>query len=271
MGGGARYGLFFCDTQGGNSLKGAQHETRHMVQSTERGPALALACHHCTCLASSSSILRRVESCVAVDAATQPDLRYLVEPTCSHFDFFEHALLFLERSCDADLAHFVQDYLFFMEATHGVAAAAVPPSLGVEVLWRAHLLNPQAYAEDFAALLGQLDAIEHSSSPLRLPAGTPRSAPPPQPPPPPPPSRMHSWLGLDLVAAVRRQQPFMRSMLAQRGALATRIVAEEAVQGYACFLSTLRCVTAHNSVNTRGRTEFCSVADVPRTPVSQTS
>ena len=47
---------------------------------------------------------------------------------------------------------------------------------------------------------------------------------------------------MDLVAAIRRQESFMRSILAQRALLETRSAVEQAVGDYICFLSAMRHV-----------------------------
>ena len=52
--------------------------------------------------------------------------------------------------------------------------------------------------------------------------------------------RMQGALGLDLVEAMRRQQGFMRSMLAERALYEDRRVVEGAVRDYCAFLFAMR-------------------------------
>ena len=107
-------------------------------------------------------------------------LQYLVVPTLAQFQYFEAAILLLRRTSDKQLAAAVVEYACFLAAhVRHDAGQVAPPQwpLGpaVELAWRVHKLRPITY----------LAACERlQSSLLHDP---------------------HEVLGVDLVAAIRRQ------------------------------------------------------------------
>ena len=147
-------------------------------------------------------------------------LHYLVEPTLAQFQYFETAILLLRGTSDKQLAAAVGEYACFLKAhlRRNAAQEACPECLlgpAAELAWRVHKLRPIAY----------IAACERLQSSLV-------------------PSDAHEVLGMDLVAAIRRQESFMRSILAQRALLETRSAVEQAVGDYIGFLSALRHVDA---------------------------
>ncbi len=112
------------------------------------------------------------------------DLAFLVPAVRAQFDFFDRATRLL-HSCDrADREAHVHDYLTRLCGSDGnhharmvEAAAAGSLALGVEIVWRTHMLRPALWAQACAT--------------STLPRGA-----------------------LDLVAAVRRQEAFMGEILA---------------------------------------------------------
>ena len=213
---------------------------------------------------------RQEEGAVETDADLSPaaleslttrlDLDYLIEPTLAQFDFFALALPFCERSDDALLSEYVQDYAEFMHAQallqrggDGLAgaAAAVDPSFAVEVIWRTHLLHPAAYKEDCGRLLemcgggdssgsGLIDRSCLATAPRRVVESVGGGGPADELIEVVVDSRVDWRAGVDLVAAVRRQQPFMRKMLAWRPELGTRLAVTDGLQSYAQFLTLMR-------------------------------
>jgi hypothetical protein len=164
-------------------------------------------------------------------------LGYLLGPAEEQLCFFERALEFLDTASDALLHDCAHEYHHFLletirsEDSDGKQPAA---SFETELLWRAHLLGPAAYAKDCVTLRGgQVQLIGHS--PLssvddydsRTPAG-PVVAPAGMP------ATWHS----ERVAAVRRQEGFMRQMLELRsaGAASAKHIAAE-LRSYHTFLS----------------------------------
>ena len=147
-------------------------------------------------------------------------LQYLVEPTLAQFQYFEAAILLLQGTSDKQLAAAVAEYACFLTAhlRRNAAQEACPECLlgpAAELAWRVHKLRPIAY----------MAACERIQSSLV-------------------PNDPQEVLGVDLVAAVRRQQSFMSSILAQRALLATRSAVEQAVGDYIGFLSAMRHVDA---------------------------
>ena len=146
-------------------------------------------------------------------------LQYLVVPTLAQFQYFEAAILLLRRTSDKQLEAAVIDYACFLAAhvrrdTCQEAPPKCPLGPAVELAWRVHKLRPITY----------LAACERlQSSLLHDP---------------------HEVLGVDLVAAIRRQESFMSSILAQRALLETRSAVEQALGDYIGFLSAMRHVEA---------------------------
>ena len=167
------------------------------------------------------------------DGVKRVDLEYLVAPAEEQLRFFERALEFLDAASDGLLHDCAREYHRFLLETirpDGADRKQQAPSFGVELLWRAHLLGPTAYSRDCAALRGgKAQLIGHS------PAGTYISRPPTGPVAAPAgmPAAWHS----ELVASVRRQEGFMRQMVALRGAglVSTAHIAAE-LESYRAFL-----------------------------------
>ena len=162
----------------------------------------------------------------------------LLPAVLGQFDSFEHALRFLDAASDDDIRCSAARYSRFMAARErGVSVAGVNAGGGhgfltssgtadattpidVEVVWRTHLLHPQCYAEACAWLRVAVAAADADWCPP--PCG---------------------WCGLDLVAAVRRQQCFMRRVLEARDVLQldSPAAATAAIGRYVQFLRELRC------------------------------
>ena len=152
-----------------------------------------------------------------------PSLEYLIAPALEQLRFFERALRYIDTASDESLSGCVREYESFLLSGEGDV-----PSLEVEVVWRAHLLMPAAYAEDCARLEGQQRLIEHSPEPVasyRSGSGSSLSA------------GSGSVLQTDLVSAVRRQRGFMRQMLEleRAGAVTAEHLAAE-LEPYRAFL-----------------------------------
>ena len=147
-------------------------------------------------------------------------LQYLVVPTLAQFQYFETAILLLRRTSDKQLAAAVSEYACFLTAhvRRDTGQEARPECLlgpAVELAWRVHKLRPIAY----------LAACERLQSSLL-------------------PCDPHEVLRVDLVAAIRRQEIFMSSIVAQRALLETRSAVEQALGDYIGFLSAMRHVEA---------------------------
>jgi ubiquitin C len=141
------------------------------------------------------------------------DLQYLVEPALAQFAFFEKAASLLESKTDENLRGWVQAYAEFLVS----GDRSSRPSLEVEIAWRTHLLSPLCYIQACSAI-GADGVIDHTpytvekylvseDGSVNSGVSSPRSQKS---------DGSLAWLGLDLVAAIRRQAEFMRSMLAYR-------------------------------------------------------
>ena len=176
----------------------------------------------------------------ALAEAAAVDLQYLIEPTLSQFRFFDRALPFAAGSTDAQMAGYVREYADFLASkAHPSMESRSVPSFAVELVWRTHLLHPQAYAKDCAALRrsGGFGLVDHRTgdgfdglSTRGVP--TPRGGAACRAP--------EAWPSIDLVAAVRRQQSFMRKILAQRDTMETAHGVSEGVELYRMFLGLMR-------------------------------
>ena len=170
------------------------------------------------------------------------DLQYLVLAALDQFRFFERALPLVDDKTDDELLELICEYRSFMahKADNRGGSVNIPP-LAVEVVWRTHLLHPMDYAIDCAALVlnshtanDESALIDHSSVNVHTfdhCAHRPCA---------PITDQRRCWPATDLVAAMRRQQPFMRQMLAQREALETEQCLTEAVNNYRGFLEQVR-------------------------------
>ena len=145
-------------------------------------------------------------------------LQYLVAPTLAQFAYFETALSLLRGTSDDQLAAAVGEYACFLAVhvrrdTGHEAPPGCPAGTAAQLAWRVHQLRPIAY-------LAACQRLAASVSPR---PGDPQEA-----------------LGMDLVAAIRRQESFMSSILAQRELLDTRSAVQVAVGDYCVFLSAMR-------------------------------
>lgn len=239
---GVRYGLFFCNTP-----------------STPPFPA-AIA-----------------PSTAAADADIGDDsgvesLDFLTAPVMAQLEFLKVALGFLERATDAALEVCAQQYACLFKPlvraqqpgrandnsnnAESIQTEVAPAhSFEVELMWRTHMLHPVAYAKACAAIAVEhagttaaaaallvdhypgdvsaytvpgadvLDGVDHGSGCY---------------------DNVVASLGLDLVAAVRRQQHFMQSLLADiaadtaKGSASFDAAVPAAVDEYAQFLLDVR-------------------------------
>ena len=119
----------------------------------------------------------------------------------------------LRGTSDEELAAGVGKYVCFLAAhvRRDAEEQARPGCPAAELAWRVHQLRPVAY-------LAACQRLQSSS----------------------PPDDPQEVLGMDLVAAIRRQESFMSSILAQRALLETCAAVEEAVGAYCLFLSAMR-------------------------------
>jgi hypothetical protein len=140
-------------------------------------------------------------------------LQYLVAPTLAQFTYFETAISMLHGASDDQLAEGVGEYACFLAAhvRRNKAQQTPPAGAAAELAWRVHQLRPIAY-------LAACQRLQSSAS-----LDDPQEV-----------------LGMDLVAAMRRQESFMSRILAQRALLETRSAVEAAVGDYCCFLSAMR-------------------------------
>lgn len=183
--------------------------------------------------------------------ANPPRLTYLVEPARKQFAFFKRAVELLGQATDEELKAVVREYaeLLTSSATANADVGAdantnVAPRFAVELAWRTHLLHPRCYA--VACESRSLPLVDHT--PLAADAYPPledmdeasgaaraveRGLDGPSP---------IGWLGLDLVAAMRRQQPFMRDMLDAQVAYTNDGALVQAVGDYCIFLDRIHHV-----------------------------
>lgn len=138
------------------------------------------------------------------------NLQYLVEPSLAQFDFFQKAVTLLGSATDEQIKFWVQNYAKLL-LSGGLQSQ---PCLELEVVWRTHLLSPLLYVQTCLAI-GAPGIIDHCPSAVgdyvMLEDGATSCGV----------DGMKQdeidcsidWLGLDLVAAVREHEKFMRSML----------------------------------------------------------
>jgi hypothetical protein len=158
------------------------------------------------------------------------DLSYLNAASRAQFDFFEQALALLAAATDAELQRIGHEYAMLL-AEGGDGGA--PRSFAVEFAWRTHLLNPLRYVEActvrHAQPVAHQPAHKHADAPSAATGCARASASVTL-------RGSLDWLGLDLVAAMRRQQSFMRDMLADRAAYDSEVAMGAAVEEYRAFL-----------------------------------
>ena len=168
------------------------------------------------------------------------DLQRLVGLATAQLEFFDDALHFLEQTPDDELLACVHSYARFLKDAHVAPQDASPPeapSLGVEVAWRTHLLNPLAYWKANAKLGcekgGCISIVDHDPSLFaasREEAGWKQEDTEG--------GEGVEWLGLDLVAAMRRQQRFMQKALTLRRGAGTEKELTKAAAEYVEFLTS---------------------------------
>ena len=108
------------------------------------------------------------------------------------------------------------------------------PCFLVELVWRTHLLSPRKYLDACTVLKGQAGIVAHSPAAVEMYAEDDRTnafggA-----------TVDASWLGLDLVAALRRQEMFMQSVLSRSAFYGDDVVLGAAVAEYRDFLACIR-------------------------------
>ena len=159
-------------------------------------------------------------------------LQYLVQATIDQVHFFTHALPYLQNSSDAALGIAVAEYSQFVCGKNNSWGESVP-SLGVEIVWRSHLLQPSAYLRSCHMLYGRvvdhtpqhastypLTDDDHVQTDTTVLSG--------------------AWLeGVDLVGAMRQQQHFMEQILEQNQQCSEEYIVA-AVERYAEFLASMR-------------------------------
>jgi hypothetical protein len=165
-----------------------------------------------------------------VGPPTDVDLSYLIVPALDQFRFFERAVPFVQAASDAELADcawlYAQHIAERIRAARDGAPAPASADFRVELMWRTHLLSPATYAKDCGTLIDHTPA---SSCELQGPVAPTESVESPA---------GASWVAsLDLVAAVRRQLPFMEKMLALRSTFESDDFMKAAVQRYGMFLA----------------------------------
>ena len=120
----------------------------------------------------------------------------------------------------------------------GGGGEGAPTSFAVELVWRTHLLSPLHYVHACAVFHAQPVAHQpahedaHDEDAHDAPCaatGAVAAAVPAY-------AGSLEWLGLDLVAAMRRQARFMRGMLAERAAYDSEATLAAAVGEYRAFL-----------------------------------
>ena len=136
------------------------------------------------------------------------DLQYLVTGADEQLRFFEQALEFLSRASDDELRSYVDEYRSFLIRS---AKGAGNPSFEVEVVWRAHLLSPVAYAKDCDEILEaaglEPQLIDHCPQPVEV-----YICRPPTTAAVSDVNEVETTWRDGLVAAVRRQWRFMQQM-----------------------------------------------------------
>lgn len=197
--------------------------------------------------------------CDTTGADSLQALEYLVEPALAQLAFCAEALRLLGRTTDAQLSAVAQQYA---QALRTAAAAAWTASPGMraacdclgmpgasgnllfELAWRTHMLHPADYRKACAAAdtsHGHRSLVEH------VPGGVDEYGEPDASAAAPDGGEysgsaedLIAWLGLDLVAAMRRQADGMRALLAARGSCESRTAARTALAEYHSFLGRVK-------------------------------
>ena len=159
------------------------------------------------------------------------NLHYLINASRAQFAFFEHALDLLESVSDTELQRIVREYAAILETG---ADEGAPTSFAVELAWRTHLLHPVCYMNacmvHHAQLVAHEPVYEYADAPSAAATGSVGTEAATAV------EGCLEWLGLDLVAAMRRQQRFMRGMLADRATFDSEAAIAAAVDEYRAFL-----------------------------------
>lgn len=125
------------------------------------------------------------------------------------FGFFDQALRFLAKTSDAELAVHVAEYGDLFETlVNSVTTTRPVTSFAIELLHKTHMLQPRLYREAVNAIVGDGDAS----------------------------LSVYKFTGFDLVAAVRRQQVFMETILSEHWDVQTMPAITDAVKQYGEFL-----------------------------------
>uniref|UniRef100_A0A7S2JGK9 Ubiquitin-like domain-containing protein n=1 Tax=Haptolina brevifila TaxID=156173 RepID=A0A7S2JGK9_9EUKA len=235
---GTRYGLFFCDTRQSGAATLAVAPTYLSAPSAPPCSA-APASESLEAIEPTST---PATSTAAAAAAAFPlyasissnclGLSYLHAAVVAQFSYFERVVPMLDASDDSDLASHASEYLQLLPTilarmqaqqaelilyttVHEAALQAEMEaqrvlllraggraSVGMELMWRTHMLSPLRYLQA---------------------AANPRAS---------------SWDVQDLVAAAKRQHGSMHRMLALKPQLASRDAVEVAVCEYGLFLTS---------------------------------
>ena len=158
------------------------------------------------------------------------DLGYLTAASRAQFGFFERALALLDAATDDALERGVREYAALL--AEGGSGEGAPTSFAVELAWRTHLLSPLHYVNactvHHAQPVAHQPAHEGADAPCAATGAVPATVPVFE--------GSLDWLGIDLVAAMRRQERFMRGMLADRAAYDSEATMAAAVGEYRAFL-----------------------------------
>ena len=159
------------------------------------------------------------------------DLGYLTAASRAQFGFFERALALLDAATDDALERGVREYAALL--AEGGSGEGAPTSFAVELAWRTHLLSPLHYVN--ACTVHHAQPVAHQPAhegadraPCAATGAVPATVPVFE--------GSLDWLGIDLVAAMRRQERFMRGMLADRAAYDSEATMAAAVGEYRAFL-----------------------------------
>jgi hypothetical protein len=250
---GVRYSLFLCDTTGNDTVKGGNGRSGGGGDGDDEANK-----------SKNGSAEKTDEEAAALA------LSFLADAAVQQFAFFKQAAFFLEKSSDADLAAVVHEYTSFLatavaalpsSSARGVASTPTAPSFAVELAWRCHLLRPLHYKQDCLALRASAADLP-SSSPCLVDHCCPCVPPAADLSSSNTAKRSESTsiteevsteevkLGLDVVAAMRRQQAFVSSgaLSALEAQFQTQKLAAAAVRDYARFLVSMRSNSSPVSV-----------------------
>jgi ubiquitin len=159
------------------------------------------------------------------------NLHYLIDASRAQFAFFEQALDLLDSASDTELQRIVREYAALLEKGAGEGA---PTSFAMELAWRTHLLHPVCYVNacmvHHAQPVAHQPVYEFADAPSGAATGSVGTEAVTAV------EGCLEWLGLDLVAGMRRQQSFMRGILADRAAFDSEAAIAAAVDEYHAFL-----------------------------------